>query len=228
MSQAVPGPHDVGARRTRAEQREVTRQRILDAATDAFTEHGFDGASIDDITARAGFSRGAFYSNFDDKTDLLVQLAHSRVDAFTEQELPDVLELPLEERPRAVASWLVRQEPPIEMLLAVELARLRDEDDEVEASLTHLLEGLISAVDDLVGLQGSGLAQLPPEERRERVLALVAGVTGANLLRHLGLDVGPRTVELVLSGILAPGAADPAAADPGASDPGAVASGGRS
>ncbi len=208
MSQTDTGKHDVGARRTRAEQREVTRRRILDAATDAFTEHGFDGASIDDITARAGFSRGAFYSNFDDKTDLLVQLAHRRVDAFAEQELPDVLELPLEERPRAVAAWLVRQEPPIEMLLAVELARLRDEDDEVEASLTHLLDGLIGAVDHLVGLQGSGLAQLPAAERRERVLALVAGVTGANLLRHLGVDVGPRTIELVLSGILDQDAAD--------------------
>lgn len=206
MSQAATGRYDAGARRSRAEQREVTRQRILDAATDAFTEHGFDGASIDDITARAGFSRGAFYSNFDDKTDLLVQLAHSRVDAFAEQELPDVLELPLEERPRAVAGWLVQQEPPIEMLLAVELARLRDEDDEVEATLTHLLEGLVGAVDHLVGLQGSGMAQLPAAERRERVLALVAGVTGANLLRHLGVDVGPRTVELVLSGILEPAA----------------------
>ncbi len=191
-------------RRSRAQQRELTCQRILDAATEVFAEHGYAGASIDAITARAGYSRGAFYSNFTDKTELLIRLTQRRIDAFAEQELPDALSLPPEERVQLVARWLSAQEPPIESLLAVELARLRDDDPDVAATLDRVFEAIFDSVDRLVGIQGSGLAELPRAERRERVVAIVAGVTGANLLRQLGVAVDARTLELVLTGVLDP------------------------
>ena len=191
-------------RLTRAEQRELTCQRILDAATEVFAEHGFAGASIDAITERAGYSRGAFYSNFTDKSELLIRLTQRRIDAFAEQELPDALTLPPEERVRLVARWLAEQEPPVESLLAVELARLRDRDDDIADTLDRVFEAVIDAVDRLVGIEGSGLAGLPGPERRERVRAIIAGVTGANLLRHLGVDVSARTIELLLFGVLDP------------------------
>lgn len=54
--------------------REETRQRLLDGAYEAFCEVGFQAATIEDICARAGFSRGAFYSNFADKDELLLAL----------------------------------------------------------------------------------------------------------------------------------------------------------
>lgn len=66
-------------RRTRAEKQEETRRLLLDAAAEVFIERGLQGASIEKITARAGFTRGAFYSNFDTKEQLFVELLQQRV-----------------------------------------------------------------------------------------------------------------------------------------------------
>jgi AcrR family transcriptional regulator len=55
----------------RSPRREATRQRILDAAREVFAERGVIGGTVEDICERAGFTRGAFYSNFTDKDDVL-------------------------------------------------------------------------------------------------------------------------------------------------------------
>ncbi|KHK97975.1 hypothetical protein LK09_09025 [Microbacterium mangrovi] len=55
--------------------RENTRQRLMDAAMEVFAEVGLDAASVEAICDRAGFTRGAFYSNFDTKDELFLQLA---------------------------------------------------------------------------------------------------------------------------------------------------------
>lgn len=41
-----------------------TRARLLAAAADVFVEKGVEGASVDDLVTAAGYTRGAFYSNF--------------------------------------------------------------------------------------------------------------------------------------------------------------------
>lgn len=66
-------------------RRETTRQRLLDAAAEVFAEVGLDAASVEVVCERAGFTRGAFYSNFETKNELFLALAHrvarERVDA---------------------------------------------------------------------------------------------------------------------------------------------------
>ena len=52
----------------------ATRERLLDAAGAVFAERGFAASTIEDVCERAGFTRGAFYSNFETKDELLVQL----------------------------------------------------------------------------------------------------------------------------------------------------------
>lgn len=47
-----------------------TRARLLDAAIGVFAEKGLRGTTVDDLTAAAGFTRGAFYSNFSTKEDV--------------------------------------------------------------------------------------------------------------------------------------------------------------
>ncbi len=46
------------------------RRAILDAAADVFASDGYEGASYNQIIARAGVSKGAMYYYFDDKADL--------------------------------------------------------------------------------------------------------------------------------------------------------------
>jgi AcrR family transcriptional regulator len=66
-------------RRTRAEQQAETRRLLLEAAEDVFRRRGFSGSSVEEIAAQAGFTRGAFYSNFDSKESLFIELLHARV-----------------------------------------------------------------------------------------------------------------------------------------------------
>lgn len=54
--------------------RENTRTRLLDAAHEVFAEVGLDAASVEAVCDRAGFTRGAFYSNFESKDDLFLTL----------------------------------------------------------------------------------------------------------------------------------------------------------
>ncbi|MGD8379741.1 MAG: TetR/AcrR family transcriptional regulator [Gammaproteobacteria bacterium] len=64
-------------RLSREESRELTRQRLLEAAARVIPEKGFQAASVEDIAEAAGFSRGAFYSNFRNKDELLIALLQS-------------------------------------------------------------------------------------------------------------------------------------------------------
>lgn len=57
--------------------RENTRARLMEAATQVFAEVGLEGASVEAICERAGFTRGAFYSNFESKDELFIALASS-------------------------------------------------------------------------------------------------------------------------------------------------------
>jgi AcrR family transcriptional regulator len=66
-------------RLTRAEQQARTRAALLDAAQTVFVQRGFLGASVEAIAEAAGFTRGAFYSNFSSKEQLFAELLQDRV-----------------------------------------------------------------------------------------------------------------------------------------------------
>lgn len=65
------------ARLTRKEQQARTRSALLAAATKVLAERGM-GGSIDEIAEAAGFTKGAFYANFDSKEDLFLALLDER------------------------------------------------------------------------------------------------------------------------------------------------------
>jgi AcrR family transcriptional regulator len=68
-------PAPVSARRAQ------TRERLLAAATTVFAERGVNGASVEEVCETAGFTRGAFYSNFADKDALVLALIQADVAA---------------------------------------------------------------------------------------------------------------------------------------------------
>lgn len=79
-------------RRSRAEQRAETRTRLLDAAESLFGDHGIGEISIEQIAESAGYSRGAFYSNFDDKNAIVLALIERHQDGGM-AELDELAEL---------------------------------------------------------------------------------------------------------------------------------------
>ena len=68
--------------RPRAEERipEGSRNRLLDAAVEVFAQRGYERATIDDIAAAAGLSKGTVYWHFSNKADLFQALLEERVD----------------------------------------------------------------------------------------------------------------------------------------------------
>jgi AcrR family transcriptional regulator len=67
-------------RPSREEKKAMTRTKLLDAAATVFARKGFAGASLDDVAEEAGLTKGAVYSNFASKDDLIEALLDERLD----------------------------------------------------------------------------------------------------------------------------------------------------
>jgi AcrR family transcriptional regulator len=102
-------------RLTRVERQQETRAALLDAAARVFIKRGFQASSVEQISAEAGYTRGAFYSNFSSKEQLFVALLHERLYAryaeMYEQRLADPARTPsLRETGEELAAIQARRE----------------------------------------------------------------------------------------------------------------------
>ncbi len=73
------GPGATSPRRKR-EKREDVRARLVAAAAGVFAERGYEGASLERVAEAGGLSKGAVYSNFASKDELLFELVAARID----------------------------------------------------------------------------------------------------------------------------------------------------
>ena len=76
-------------------RRQATRQRLLDAAAEVFAARGFGRTSVEHVCEAAGFTRGAFYSNFTSLDELFLAMweqqseqLRSDLASFVEAEVP--------------------------------------------------------------------------------------------------------------------------------------------
>lgn len=97
-------------RMTRRESQEATRERLIEAAAKSFMRHGFDASSVEQIAEEAGFSRGAFYSNFRSKDELFIEVLKMKREE-TERELDEIVrrESDPTNRLHAVLDWYVNR-----------------------------------------------------------------------------------------------------------------------
>lgn len=100
-------------RLTRKETQLQTRERLLMAAQEEIALKGIDEASIRDISEAAGYSLGAFYSNFASKEEMLEQLQdrHMGEEILNFREIVHQTENRSgEEILEAISAWLKRME----------------------------------------------------------------------------------------------------------------------
>lgn len=74
------------------EEAEKTRQAVIDAALDVFSEKGYAKATFDEIAARAGFTKGAVYWYFRNKADLVAALISEYMERKRIELMPDIPE----------------------------------------------------------------------------------------------------------------------------------------
>lgn len=173
--------------------RENTRARLLDAAAEVFAEVGLDAASVEAVCDRAGFTRGAFYSNFESKDELFLELAarvtSGRVDAvkarvgalesaaeFTQLSadplrlVEQVLDIDGDDRLGILLMSEIRNHALRDATLA---AAYLKQDEEMVRSVTHIITDIVRA----------GLLELrvPPEQVARMMLTTweAAAVRGA-------------------------------------------------
>src|SRR6267378_870431 len=93
------------ARLTRAQQQAMTRERLLAAAERVFARHGYGGASIDLISAEAGYSKGAIYSNFESKEAVFLELLRQYMERDM-AALEQIVALEPDQLSPALTRWL--------------------------------------------------------------------------------------------------------------------------
>jgi AcrR family transcriptional regulator len=69
---------------SREERKAQTREALLAAGDRLFREQGFHSASLDQVAAAAGYTKGAVYSNFASKEDLFLAIYELRVERSRE------------------------------------------------------------------------------------------------------------------------------------------------
>jgi AcrR family transcriptional regulator len=78
----------MAVRLSRAERREQTRQELVVAAEACFVTRGFHATSVDEVAERAGYTKGAVYSNFAAKEDLFFAVYERRVERVVTEVAP--------------------------------------------------------------------------------------------------------------------------------------------
>ena len=78
MTRAAPSGGQLPVRQPRP-RREDVRRRLLAAAVHVFADAGYDAASLDQVAAAAGFTKGAVYSNFASKDELFFALIEEHI-----------------------------------------------------------------------------------------------------------------------------------------------------
>ena len=179
------------------------RSRLLRIATRHFARRGLEGASLNEILAEAGISKGAYYYYFDDKDDLLATILDQAAD-----EMLGRLELPSFDRltraefwptvERLIESWSQWADVPNDLLqVALQFTTLRRQNARFEPILAKARRLYVALIEPGQRL-GCVRTDLPMDvlvrvlEANDAILdgifvSLHQSVTQASLARHTRL-----------------------------------------
>ena len=179
-------------RLTREERQRITRDHLLEAARSVFAEKGFERATLDDVAARAGMTKGAVYSNFAGKGDLILALMQRRrVDHQREHDVHVVGDpaLPAEDRYRqagaSYAAAMAQPETRDWAMLVLEFWTHAIRDEAARDVLAEGLRDLRRAVQSSLETSTASRTrapETPPADLAALVVALDLGLALQHLL----------------------------------------------
>jgi AcrR family transcriptional regulator len=205
-------PRIDGRTRAARAQRRAARDELLTAALRVFAERGYREASVDEIAAAAGYSKGALYWHFASKEELLSALLGERVDAPM-RELVALLEsAPVEQDMSAEASRefarRLRSERDL-VLLEREYWSLAIRDPALRARYTERQRELRGALARGIAARARHLGTpdvaMPVEDLARVVMSIVAGLATDDLIEPGSVrpELLGETLALVYAGLLA-------------------------
>ena len=196
-------------RLSREATQEQTRQRLIEAAWQQIAERGFAATSVRDIARAAGYTQGAFYSNFASKEALLLDLLreHKRSATHNMQRLFEQASDDFEAMLAALRTWsreLSQDTRPA--LLAAELQLMAARQPEFGAAYAELMQEQRDAYAQLIARQFERQGKPPPAPLPELASALMALVMGQMIghAQHGTTESGDALVAIVRALLLAP------------------------
>lgn len=173
-----------GDQRRRAKV-DATRASLLAAARTVFAQRGFEGASVGDIAAEAGYTKGALYSQFGSKEELFTeitrQLAAEDTEWSAQQSGTDLAATYAVTAPDPDAQSL--------LLLSLEVSLYALRHPESRTQLMPLLTQSWGTATSLVAAR-NGRPDQPEQGDRDTALGLLAVHTLASVLAALSDDPG--------------------------------------
>jgi len=178
----------------RSARKAETRARLLRAAARAYASRGFGGATLDEVAAQAGFTKGAVYSHFGSKENLLLALMEEHLASQIAEQVAlfdrerTNLERPTWERPLAgSARWMEQlQEDPDPFRLFVELWIYAQRDEHLRRRLAGGLDALRATFAGFASASAADAGLEPPQHAQEQF---------ANVM--LGLGIGLPMIKLI-------------------------------
>ena len=174
---------DRRTRAARAEGREA-RDELVSAALRVFARRGYRDASVDEIAAEAGYSKGAVYWHFNGKADLLEALLEERVDKPMREKVALLASAPPEddmsvEASRTFGRQVAEQREALLLereywSLAIRDPGLRERYAERQAELRRELAAAMEARARHLGTPDLGI---PAEDVARIVMSVIAGLT---------------------------------------------------
>jgi AcrR family transcriptional regulator len=220
---------DVTAPGSRQQRQAETRARLIEVTEELLAEGGYHHASLERIAERAGYTKGAVYSNFASKEDLtLAVLDQHFADWLNElQRRLLAADSTVSARVDALAGWwqdLILHERWGVVIL--ELAGATRDRPQIQQALADREEMIISFSATLVQaeIDRFGLpVALTARDCAEALVALGIGLAFArSLTPEVSADVLSRTVRALFlphDDVVAPNAAEPNPTEPGPAAP---------
>lgn len=143
-------------------RREETRRRLVQAAIEEFSRRGVDATSVEHLCQAAGFTRGAFYSNFATKDDLCVAVMRHVADEQIRQHSDALANAPVgldsAEIVAALVSASTSDPHVLRTLMDIELRAYRDPEfgariEEVRSEVWPRYVDLVTRAAERAGLE---------------------------------------------------------------------------
>lgn len=138
-------------------RRAATRARLAEAAVRVFARKGVEGASVEEICDEAGFTRGAFYSNFESRNELCIDVIQRFMDRTFDAlaaQLPKVSQtrLPIQDKLELAVEMVGRtaDNDPDEILAISEIRLQAARDPELRPAYQALNDSAAPTVRQLV------------------------------------------------------------------------------
>ena len=172
-------------RLTRQESRLETRTRLLDSAAQLFASGGYEGASVDLVAENAGYSKGAFYSNFESKEAIFLEL----LDIHKRREIEALAQLLVRDVSGSELVSLIRNtqsEGASDFdfgLLSAEFQLQACRDKTFAKTYAKLHRTHVDTMAGLITKLFAKLDRTPPSEPRDLAEIIMALTTGLSLQR---------------------------------------------